>query len=103
MNENPVSLDAVVGIDVAKKKVDVAAVLNGKAKSKVFDNTPAGHAELQRWLLDRGLSTAQTHVCMEATGPLLRSVGVGPRGRRLASQCGQSGTHQGLRARRALT
>ena len=69
MNENPVSLDAVVGIDVAKKKVDVAAILNGKAKSKVFDNTPAGHAELQRWLLDRGFSSAQTHVCMEATGP----------------------------------
>ena len=69
MNENPVSLDAVVGIDVAKKKVDVAAVLNGKVKSKVFDNTPAGQIELQRWLLERGFITTQTHVCMEATGP----------------------------------
>ena len=69
MNENPVSLDAVVGIDVAKKKVDIAAVLNGKVKSKVFDNTPAGHSELQSWLRERDFAIAQTHICMEATGP----------------------------------
>ena len=74
MNENPVSLDAVVGIDVAKKKVDIAAVLNGKVKSRVFDNTPAGHAELQRWLLERDFSARQTHVCMEATGPYSESL-----------------------------
>ena len=69
MNENPVSFDAVVGIDVAKKKVDVCASLNGKAKAKVFDNNAVGHAQLQRWLTERGFVAACTHVCMEATGP----------------------------------
>ena len=68
MNENAVSTDAVVGIDVAKLKVDVYAVLHGKVKSKVFDNTASGHRELQRWLSERGFVPATTHVCMEATG-----------------------------------
>ena len=69
MNENAVSTDAVVGIDVAKKKVDLFVVCNGKGKSKVFDNTPAGHREIQRWLIERGFVPATTHVCLEATGP----------------------------------
>ena len=69
MNENAVSADAVVGIDVAKKKVDLFVVCNGKGKSKVFDNTPAGHRELQSWLDERGFLPATTQVCLEATGP----------------------------------
>jgi transposase len=69
MNENAVSTDAVVGIDVAKKKVDLFVVCNAKGKSKVFDNTPAGHREIQRWLSERGFVPATTHVCLEATGP----------------------------------
>ncbi len=69
MNENAVSTDAVVGIDVAKKKVDLCVVCNAKGKSKVFDNTPAGHREIQRWLSERGFVPAATHVCLEATGP----------------------------------
>ena len=69
MNENTVSTDAVVGIDVAKKKVDLFVVCHDKGKSKVFDNTPAGHRELQRWLGERGFLPATTHLCLEATGP----------------------------------
>ncbi len=69
MNENAVAQDTVVGIDVAKKKVDLFMVLEGKGKSKVFDNTAAGHREIQRWLTERGCRPAQTHVCLEATGP----------------------------------
>lgn len=69
MNENAVSTDAVVGIDVAKKKVDVFAVNHDKGKSKVFDNTGSGHQELQRWLGERGFVPTNTHVCLEATGP----------------------------------
>jgi len=46
MNENAVSTDAVVGIDVAKQKVDLFAVNNGKGKSKVFDTTYAGHKDI---------------------------------------------------------
>ena len=69
MNENAVSTDAVVGIDVAKKKVDVFAVRHDKGKSKVFDNTGGGHREMQRWLAERGFVPANSHVCLEATGP----------------------------------
>lgn len=74
MNENAVSTDAVVGIDVAKQKVDLYAVNNGKGKSKVFDNTHAGHKDTQNWLRERGFVPAQTHVCMEATGPYSESL-----------------------------
>ena len=38
-------------------------------KSKVFDNTPAGHRAFSVWLDDRGVLPEQTHLCMEATGP----------------------------------
>lgn len=69
MNENAVLTDAVVGIDVAKKKVDLFVVCQEKGKSKVFANTPAGHREIQHWLSERGFMPATTHVCLEATGP----------------------------------
>jgi transposase len=59
----------IVGIDVAKRKLDIALQVNGKTKSKVFDNTPAGHAALTQWLIERGATQQATHICMEATGP----------------------------------
>lgn len=68
MNESTAT-HAVVGIDVAKQKVDVLLLLDGKGKPKVFANTALGHRELQRWLAERGCKPAQTHVCLEATGP----------------------------------
>ncbi len=74
MNGNAVLTTAVVGIDVAKKKVDLFAVLQDKGKAKVFDNTAAGHREIQRWLGERGFVPASTHVCMEATGPYSESL-----------------------------
>jgi transposase len=58
---------AIVGIDVAKAKVDVALKLPaGKWKTKVVVNSPAGFAELRAWLAKHGVDRA--HVCMEATG-----------------------------------
>ena len=59
----------VVGIDVAKRKLDIALLINGKNKYKVFNNTSADHAELARWLIERGATLTDTHICMEATGP----------------------------------
>ena len=59
-----------LGVDVSKKKLDVA-LLNedGKYKSKVFDNNPAGHAALSVWLHAHAPGgSAALHVCMEATG-----------------------------------
>jgi transposase len=58
---------AIVGIDVAKAKLDVALKQpKGKWKTKVVDNTPAGFEQLRAWLAKHAISCA--HVCMEATG-----------------------------------
>lgn len=65
MNE----IACVVGIDVAKRKFDIALLINSKIKTKVFDNTPSGHKAFAEWLGERGANPAQTHLCMEATGP----------------------------------
>lgn len=58
---------AIVGIDVAKAKVDVALKLPaGKWKTKVVANDQEGFAQLRGWLGKHGVICA--HVCMEATG-----------------------------------
>jgi transposase len=58
---------AIVGIDVAKAKLDVALKMPaGKWRTKVVANTSAGFEELRAWLAKHGASCA--HVCMEATG-----------------------------------
>lgn len=60
-------VEFVVGIDVAKDKLDVALRLpSEKWRSKVVSNTPKGFAALLEWLAKQGVSRA--HVCMEATG-----------------------------------
>jgi transposase len=63
-----------VGIDVSKRKLDIALLINGKRKSKVFDNTASGHSALSRWLNERGAEQEHTHICMEATGPYNESL-----------------------------
>jgi len=61
------AVQAAVGIDVSKAKLDVACLFaNGKCKGKVVDNTVRGFAELHSWLAKQGAS--QASVCMEATG-----------------------------------
>lgn len=61
-------LDAVVGIDVSKKKFDVALLVDGKTKSKVLDNNATGYQALLAWLQKHKAPMASLHVCMEATG-----------------------------------
>lgn len=56
----------VLGIDVAKKKLDVALMFNGKVRMKKFDNTVNGFKLLQGWLAS--LHVDRVHVCLEATG-----------------------------------
>lgn len=64
---SPEARAAVVGIDVAKAKVDVALRQPaGKWKTKVVANSPKGFQELREWLAKHGVGCA--HVCMEATG-----------------------------------
>jgi transposase len=65
------SSHAVLGIDVAKAKLDVALQLaNGKIRSKVVDNNLVGFQTLTDWLAKHRPVPAdgKLHVCMEATG-----------------------------------
>jgi transposase len=56
-----------VGIDISKAKFDIALLRDGKFLSKVFPNTAAGHAELLKWLSNKGVQADDCHLCMEAT------------------------------------
>ncbi|MEF9926716.1 MAG: IS110 family transposase, partial [Massilia sp.] len=40
----------VLGIDVSKSKLDIELLRNGKVKTKVLQNTPAGHKSLLEWI-----------------------------------------------------
>lgn len=57
----------IVGIDIGKRKFDVALLSGGKVRNKVFDNTSAGHQALLNWLKAKGVEAQQCHVAMEAT------------------------------------
>jgi len=57
---------ANLGIDVAKKKFDVALLKNEKYKSKSFDNKASGFIALLAWMKQR--EPGEIHVCLEATG-----------------------------------
>ena len=61
-----------LGIDIAKKKFDVALLRNGKFKTKVFENSEAGFAALKDWLHHHDAD--KVHACMEATGILFEEL-----------------------------
>lgn len=54
-----------LGVDISKAKFDVALNVSQKFRTKVFDNTPKGYAELDAWLQRYGVHGV--HACMEAT------------------------------------
>ena len=56
----------ILGIDVAKLKLDVALFREGKFITKQFDNSPSGFQLLQAWL--HSLHLKPVHACLEATG-----------------------------------
>ena len=58
--------ETVLGIDVAKKKLDACLMMDGKVLAKKFDNDTKGIKLLQGWL--RSLKIERAHVCLEATG-----------------------------------
>jgi len=58
--------EQVLGIDIAKMKLDVCLLINGKALMKKFDNELKGFKLLQGWL--RSLRIERAHACLEATG-----------------------------------
>lgn len=57
---------AILGIDVAKKKLDVALRFDQKILVRKFDNSPKGFKLLQGWLMS--LHFEQVHACLESTG-----------------------------------
>lgn len=60
-------MDAVLGIDMAKAKFDVALQgPDGRVRRKSCANTPAGFRELEAWL--RRQPVTRVHACLEATG-----------------------------------
>jgi transposase len=60
-------VDAVLGIDIAKTKFDVALLFpDGKVRRKSCPNTAGGFDELSGWLKRQG--APQVHAALEATG-----------------------------------
>jgi transposase len=60
-------MDAVLGIDIAKAKFDVALQsADGRVRRKSCANTPAGFRDLEAWLGRQGVT--HVHACLEATG-----------------------------------
>ena len=56
----------VLGIDIAKRKIEVALLVTDKVKSKSFQNSPEGFEALAFWLRKWGVE--QVQACLEATG-----------------------------------
>lgn len=59
-------MTAILGIDVAKNKFDVALFRNGKYKTRSFENKSFGFEALAVWLNRHDVMSV--HACMEATG-----------------------------------
>lgn len=57
----------VIGVDIAKKKFDVASLNGGKYKHKIFTNDEQGFAAFIVWLVML-FPTDKPLICMEATG-----------------------------------
>ena len=57
-----------IGIDVAKRKFDLALLVDGKIKTKAFDNTEKGRAEMLDWLSKNHSTVENCRLAMEATG-----------------------------------
>ncbi len=71
--QKSLSQPAVLGIDVAKLKLDIVLrTTDGKSRSKVIDNNVAGFTNLDTWV--KKYHTGKLHVCMEATGTYWEAV-----------------------------
>jgi transposase len=59
----------VLGIDISKRRFDVALLVGRHTRQGVFPNTEAGFQELMGWLdRHRPVADVPLHACMEATG-----------------------------------
>ena len=58
-------LQIAIGIDISKRKFDLALLRDGKFKHKTFSNSNQGYQDLRRWL--SRLKVTKARVCMEST------------------------------------
>ncbi len=61
-----------LGIDVSKRTLDVASILNDRTLTRRFENSPAGFKLLAAWL--DSLHISEVHACLEATGSYSEAV-----------------------------
>lgn len=66
-----------VGIDVSKRKLDVALLVDGKIRSKTVANSAAGYQEFKAWLSRQKVTFDECLVCMESTGIYSEPVAMG--------------------------
>lgn len=59
-------MNRTLGVNIAKRKFDVALLHEGKYKSGNFENNLLGFRQLLDWLAKTGSPTP--HICLEATG-----------------------------------
>lgn len=64
---------AVLGIDVSKKKLEVALLREGKYKHKNFTNNEDGYRGLVEWVERQGVE--ELHACMESTSVYGEGIG----------------------------
>lgn len=64
----------ILGIDVAKLKLDVALIFERKTLTRQFDNSLSGFKVLSAWL--RSLQIEQVHACLESTGSYSQAAAV---------------------------
>ena len=58
-----------VGIDVSKKKLDIALLRDDRIKPKSLPNSLTGFEQFKEWLIFQKVNLDQVWVCLEATGP----------------------------------
>lgn len=56
----------VLGIDISKRKFDVALLQDEECRTATFSNEPIGFVKLRKWLKKH--RAGQLHACLEATG-----------------------------------
>jgi transposase len=56
----------ILGIDIAKQRIEVTLLVEGKVKHRSFKNAPDGFESLSLWLRKWGIE--RVHACLEATG-----------------------------------
>jgi transposase len=72
---SPFTAQSILGIDIAKAKLDTHFQRIGSADKpihRLYENTALGHDQLLSWLATQ--QVGQVHVCLEATGTYGRAV-----------------------------